>query len=256
MNIRAKFLQGYLRPARKEMTFAALLVLSACGLSGTQPVGYQSQIRVAEQFLHNGQFGQGYRILDGVSVSLAALPEAQIAIGDAYVRTNALLRAEQAYFKAGQLGATKQASLGSGKIALARNEADNAQLHFRSVLTEDPDNIEARNGMGVAFDIGGAHHLAQAEYRKVLDIQPAHLKAINNLGLSMVLSGNADGGATVLTKLTASKLDDRTVRQNLAISLAISGRQTEAMSLTSLDMSEQQAEKLFSAVKSYRQLKN
>lgn len=183
---------------------------------------------------------------------MSRLPEAQIGVAEAYLRANAHLRAEQAYARAEELGAIHEAKLGSAKLALARNDASSAKDMFSAILAEHPGDVEAINGLGVAFDLAGDHYLAQGHYREALALQPGYYKAMNNLGLSLVLGGNAHGGADTLGSLTASKLDDETVRQNLAIAFAMSGRTEDAVKLATVDMSEEEAKRLFDAVRFYR----
>src|SRR5512140_1636014 len=81
---------------------------------------------------------------------------------------------------------------------LARHQAEPALAIFTSVLTTDPENIPALNGLGVALDMLGRHDEAQDAYRQVLAIAPADMIAGNNLGLSLTLAGRYADAMTVL----------------------------------------------------------
>lgn len=225
--------------------------LSGCSLSGAQPVGFQDQIKVGEQFIQAGQYESGYAILDGISENQNTLPHAQIAVGDTYLRANALLRAESAYAKAAKLGEQHLSEIGLGRVALKRNRADIAQRHLRNALAQDDQSVAAWNGLGVAYDLERNHSEAQRSYRRAIAIQPDAYEAINNLGLSLILGGNSASAVETLTTLSASRLDNDTTRMNLSIALHIAGFSDQAAQLAESKISASDAQQIFTAVISY-----
>lgn len=236
----------------RRTTLAMLtFVTASCDLSGSQAVGFQDQIEVGEQFLQAGQYESAYSILDGVSSNLSTQSQAQIAVGDSYLRADALLRAESAYMKAAELGDNLHAEIGMGKVALKRNNAETARFHFQNALERDDKNIVAWNGLGVAYDLERNHTQAQNSYRQAISLKPDHYEAINNLGLSLILSGNSALGMETLTTLTESRLDSATTRLNLAIALHIAGLQEQAERLATSEIAADDAQKIFAAVTSY-----
>lgn len=229
----------------------AVLFLSACGQSGQESVNLIDQIKVSEQFLEAGQPERAFGMLEGIAQSNENSSATQIQIGNAYMRSGALLRANEAFAKAAHNGAVDEANIGFGSVALKRNDPDTAHAYFTSVLERDSRNVDALNGLGVAYDLQGNHALAQEMYRTALGIRSDAFKALNNLGLSMMLSGNSAGAVSVLSELTESRLDSRTSRLNLAVALSRIGRDADAMRLATSDITTEDATALFEAVDSY-----
>lgn len=229
-----------------------LAITAGCSLSGTQPVGFAARVDVAERMLLSGQHDGAYMLLDDVAAAHSGTPEAELAIGDAYLRAGAFLRAETAYHAAIRSGAGDHGEVGLGRVALARNATDRAMAHFNAVLERDAGNLAARNGLGVAFDLKGMHPQARAQYITVLEADPVHLAALNNLAMSNTLSASSEMAVASLRDLAESNLSDATVRQNLAIALYVAGRRSDAAQLAAADMEASLAEALFSSVVRYR----
>lgn len=232
------------------------LPLAACGLGGNQPISFQDQVAVGEHFVEVGEYDRAYRLLDGISEEQGNSVPVQIEVAEAYLRANALLRAQQAFGKVERLGDDEAANIGYGKIALRRNDPVKAQEFFAKVLAKNKEDPELFNVVGVAYDMQGIHHLAQKSYRLALHLDADHQEAWNNLGLSTLLSGNALGAVEMLSDLTESRLDDQTTRVNLGLALATAGHKKSAHQLLEHEMSNDDAEALFVAVRNYRSRTN
>lgn len=237
---------------RTALAMSTVIMLSACELSGSQDVGFQSRVDVATRMLQSGQHASGYQILDQVATDHAGSPEAYLAIGNAYLEVGAFAKADNAFATAARYGAQEKATIGLGRAALARNAPDEAIQHFSSVLKKEPRNLTAINGIGVALDLKGQHTAARIEYNKVLAIDPTHVAALNNLALSNTLHGSGEIAVAFLQYLTRSQINDPTLRQNLALALSVTGRQQDAFRLATADISEKQAEAVFQLVANYR----
>ncbi len=235
----------------RSLPVAISVALAGCALSGSQPVGVQEQIAVGEQFISAGEYDSAYAILDGIAETQGTQPDALIAIGDSYLRADALLRAETAYQKAAALGDLHNSEIGMGKVALKRNNAEQAMLHFRNALKRDSTSTIAWNGLGVAYDLAGNHTEAQNSYRKAIELRPDYFEAINNLGLSQTLGGNSARAIETLTALTGSRLDSSTTRVNLAIALEMAGHHQQAVELAQTEMPQDDSERIFALVRSY-----
>lgn len=239
-------------PGKKALLLGLVAVVGGCSLSGSQPVGFAARVDVAERMMLSGQHAGAYRLLDEVTDAHSGTPEAELAVGDAYLEAGAFLRAETAYRAAIASGAGDDGEVGLGRVALARNAADRAIGHFNAVLDRDADNLEARNGLGVAFDLKGLHPQARAQYTAVLQSDPVHLAALNNMALSNTLSGSGETAVSSLRDLAESNLSDATVRQNLAIALFVTGRRSDAEQLAAADLDGTTSGTLFDAVVRYR----
>jgi len=251
LGVSAQMTHYAFRPLAIMGTIASL---SACELTGAQPVGYDAQLRLAEQFLNNGQYARAYGVFDGVETAHSGSAEVQLALGRSYLRSFAFLKAERAFSAAVALGAQDEGAIGLGRIALARNDADGALVAFGGVLSRDQENAVALNGVGVAYDLQGKHAEAQNSYRRALAVDPAYSQSRNNLGLSLAVSGEYDSAETVLAELVGSELNNTVARQNLALAFFLQGRERDAVELASLDVGESEATALFRAVRRYRRV--
>ena len=226
--------------------------LGACSGGGAQPVGHQGQLAVAEQMIQNGQYSEGYAILDEVAEREITSPKLRLDVADTYFNVDALLKSEDLYREAVQGGAFAAGTIGLGRVALARNEAAHARTYFTSVLAKEPNNIAALNGLGVSYDLDANHAQAQVHYRQVIALDRTNTDALNNYGLSLILDGSVQNAASILTDLTESNLDNPTSRQNLAIAYYVMGERDAAMRLAQIDASNDSSERLMAAVVSYR----
>lgn len=237
----------------KALTILTLsATLSACALSGNQPIGHAGRLAVAEQFLRSGDYDRAYDLLDTVAEERGQTPKVWLDLGDLYLRNTAFLKAEQAFQRAGTAGDQIGQHIGLGRVSLARNDGEQAATYFNAVLAADPNNAIAINGLGVAADLRGDHSQAQGHYRNAYSIDPDNLDPLNNLGLSLALGGNATSAVSVLTDVARSNRNDPVTRQNLALVYALAGRREEALRLAKLDIGGDQAVALVEAVLNYR----
>ncbi|MFT5968690.1 MAG: Flp pilus assembly protein TadD [Yoonia sp.] len=234
------------------LTVIAAIGLAGCDLSGTQPVGFQARVDVAERMLLSGQYDNAYRLLDEVSADNNGRAEAQLSIGNAYLRNRALFKARNAFNQAIQKGSPVDGQLGLGRVALAQNDSRLAFEKFDLVLVKHPTNKVALNGRGVAFDLQGEHQRAIAEYKKLLAIDPTNLDALNNLALSHAIGGLGHEAVGILQDLTESQLTDVNLRHNLAIAYAVVGRNDAAYKLTASELPKAEAQRIFTSVRRYR----
>lgn len=72
--------------------------------------------------------------------------------------------------------------LATGNIALALE-------NFRKELRENPNSIDARNGLAVAYDRLGRFDLSQRYYEEALAIQPENKMLLSNLDYSLSMQG-------------------------------------------------------------------
>lgn len=238
---------------RKTVLFVvAALFLGGCELSGSQPVGYQARVDVAQRMLVGGQYDSAYRLLDEVSRDHGSQAEALLSVGNAYLQGGALFKARNAYRTAIKMGADRRGHLGLGRVALAQNNTSEAFRNFDLVLADDPKNETALNGRAVAFDLSGDHLRAISAYQTLLAINPTNLNALNNLALSHVLGGSGHEAVAILQDLTRSQLTDLNLRHNLAIAYYLVGRESEAYDLATAEMSKDQAQQIFHAMRQYR----
>ena len=110
-----------------------------------------------------------------------------------------------------------------GRLEVAARQPAQALATFGDGLRRAPDDPELLTGQGVALDGLGRHGDAQASYRQALARDPAGIAARNNLALSLALSGQVAEAVGLLRDLAAdvtargSPAQVATVRGNLAL---------------------------------------
>ena len=130
--------------------------------------------------------------------------------------------------------------------------------HFERALTlkEDPRLF---NGIGVAFDMLDDYKAAQAFYRTGLKSSPKDPSLRNNLALSLLLSGNAAEASTILRDLSRQAGATTRHRLNYALSLVLSGDTRMAEKVVRMDLDAGSAEEqiaMFETIKSLGKTKN
>jgi choline-sulfatase len=97
-----------------------------------------------------------------------------------------------------------------------------------AVVNGHPDDVDARNSLGVVAMRLGLHDRARQAFRKVLELDPTSATAYANLGTDALSSGDMPSAVGYLTR--ALELDPRqyTVLYNLALALDSLGRRDDA----------------------------
>lgn len=67
-----------------------------------------------------------------------------------------------------------------------------AVKRFQMAMAEDPESVEAANGLAAAYDKVGRYDLSERFYRRALAMDPDSVQTLNNLGYSMLLQGRND----------------------------------------------------------------
>jgi Flp pilus assembly protein TadD len=113
--------------------------------------------------------------------------------------------------------------------------------HFERALAikEDPRLF---NGIAVAFDMLDDYKAAQAFYRVGLKSSPNNPSLRNNLALSLLLSGNALEAAKLLRELAGRPQATTRHRLNFALSLVLTGNTRMAESVVRMDLNTNAAD--------------
>ena len=164
----------------------------------------QALARIAEAAIQAG---------DGQAASAFFGRAAKLAPADAPLQ----IRYAQALAGAGQpeeaLKALRQAqsrtpddaavSLALGRRLVSMRQADVAAGVFRRGLVAHPRNTALLVALGVALDLRRDQQAAQAAYRSALSVDPTLIAARNNMALSLALSGRTAEAIRQLTDLRA-----------------------------------------------------
>ena len=158
-------------------------------------------------------------------------------LGEALLRVGEFDDAVEVFGKAARGGGTPGAHIGMAKALIALDQPRAAITHLEAALkiSESP---RVYNIMGVAYDLIGDHGAAQAYYRTGLDISAGNLNLQNNLGLSLSVSGRHDEAISVLRRSAASPRAQARNRLNLALAYGMAGQMEAAAETARRDLDE------------------
>ena len=114
---------------------------------------------------------------------------------------------------------------GSGPAGAGKRQRRGGRGRFHKTADRRPDDRTALNNLGVALDLQGKHPAAQAVYAKLLNLNPSDRQASVNMALSLSLSGQASRSVAMLRGARARPDATPGLRHDLAVALALSGRQ-------------------------------
>ena len=89
----------------------------------------------------------------------------------------------------------------------------------------------------MALDMLNRHDEAQASYRAVIASAPQNLAARNNLALSLAFSGKFEEATYIMTSIAKSTTSTPRTRQNLALIYGLMGEKKRAEELSLVDLS-------------------
>jgi Flp pilus assembly protein TadD len=145
-----------------------------------------------------------------------------------------------------------EADIGLGQVELARHKPELAVADFDAALKKGGDPARVLNDKGIALDYAGRHREAQTCYRQGLSAAPDDHELRNNLGLSLALTGDYKRSIEILTELVQEPDATPRNRQNLALALGLEGDQDDARMVAKRDLDDGAVEnnmKFYAAVK-------
>jgi Flp pilus assembly protein TadD len=126
-----------------------------------------------------------------------------------------------------------------GKSLVASGRALVAIEVLVEMLEEIPDDWELLSALGIAYDLNDDSANAERSYHAALDVTPRNASVINNLALSMALSGRIDEGISLLEETMMSSLSTPHIRQNLALMYAMKGDMNSAQKMAEQDLPQE-----------------
>lgn len=212
----------------------------AAANSTGEPPGSPSStlLRVARATRDNGDLASAVTIYKRVHELSPMRADILVEMGQALSALGAHNEAANVFREALKLQVDNVDALrGLGNNLLAMNQPQLALEQFVAALAiqEDP---RVYNGMGVVHDMIGSHDTAQDNYRSGLNISPNDVNLRNNLALSLALTGKFDEATQILGKLIREPGTLPRHRQNLALIYGLAGRPSEAAGVARLDFDE------------------
>ncbi|MDR3512593.1 MAG: tetratricopeptide repeat protein [Caulobacteraceae bacterium] len=128
------------------------------------------------------------------------------------------------------------ALLGLQRCYVRLSEPQKALEYAQRATTLAPHDERAQVDLGVALDAAGRHGEAQASYRLALAVEPRSVAARNDLALSLAITGQYQEAIELLTPMAKSANATPRVRQNLALIYGLKGDRDQAMALSRADL--------------------
>ncbi|MFL5253997.1 MAG: tetratricopeptide repeat protein [Rhodopila sp.] len=213
------------------------IALAACSVSPPVPgLSMAAQHSLAEAMTEEGNDNAALHLLRASAQRTPDDALAQERYGLAAERARLYSEALAALDRAVQVGGPIPARLvEQGRIALEAGDMPAAVQAYTRALEREPANISALNGLGVAEDLQRRHAEAQAHYREALRLAPNDWGIRNNLALSLLMSGRAGQACEVLADAATDPAAPRQARHNLGLALVAAGKREDAIRVLRID---------------------
>ena len=242
-----------MRFSRWQSLLCCLCLLAALvGCSNPKPENQRPGEAAAEEALRNGSPALAAQIAKGMLAHDPNDVTALLMQGDAEAQLDQQTEAAASFQHAlRQSPNSVRGKLGLGRLRLATDSAEAATL-FEDATRQEPRNVAAWNNLGVALDLLGQHRAAQDAYRQVRTIAPGNMPAQVNLALSLAMSGNSTEALTLIAPLAAEPSASPKVRHDYAAVLAMAGRETDAEQILRRDLSPREVRQVLDAIRDRR----
>jgi Flp pilus assembly protein TadD len=178
---------------------------------------------VAKAALDSGAPELALRVAD---LELAKKPNdasALVARGDALYALGRRDQAQMAYRAAIKIDPEASAAqVGLGRT-LAQSDPRAAETAFLAALSREPDDVIALNNLGVVRDLQGRHADAQAAYSHAISVAPTSADVQINLGMSLALSGRTTEASRLLRGMASDPGVTQVWRKELVKALTLAG---------------------------------
>jgi len=163
---------------------------------------------------------------------------ATLGMADALYLTGEIVAADGSYARAAELDPKAiDPILARARIATRQRRLDEAwSLYSRADAVAGGSDPRPPAGQGVINDLRGKPEAAQDCYRRALAIRPDDLSARNNLGLSLALSGRPRQAIDVLLAIVQNPASPPQARHNLALAYGLLGNAVAAENVLSTDL--------------------
>jgi Flp pilus assembly protein TadD len=201
--------------------------------------GAEQFMRAASAARQGGNFAAALALYRRAHDADPETAEPLIAIGDTAMAIGSFREATEAYRKALALAPGNGAARrGYGKMLIALERPALALEQFRAALMLNNMDVEAYNGIGVAYDLLGEHEAAQNSYLDGIERAPDNLPIRNNYGLSLALAGRYQEAIRILTEIANDPVATPRNRLNLALVHGLAGRIDMATEIQRRDLTD------------------
>jgi Flp pilus assembly protein TadD len=218
-----------------------------------------NSLRLARAAREAGDLPSAIQIYRNVTASPSPDPQVVVELGDSLAEAGLYDDAIEAYERvdrtSGHLGgwlgrigahlglgepsaARVGALLGLIRAHLALGEAATALQFAEQARTLAPQDVRVLVDRGAVLDALKRYAEAQEAYRGALQIAPHSVTARNNLALSLALTGQYDQAIAIMEPLARSSAATPRIRENFALILGLSGDNKRAAAMSRVDLDE------------------
>lgn len=238
---------------RISLILALSLALTGCDLPGSDQDPQLTQIsndqldpalRLARASRSSGDFTSAINLYRGITADETADPAVVVEMGDTMLDAGAIDDAIGVYNQIPDTSPVKaNALLGLERAYFTLNDANKAMAYADKAAALAPADEKVLIGRGIALDIMNRHDEAQTSYRTVLTKKPHNLAARNDLALSLALSGQYKEACDIMMSIAKSTTSTPRTRQNLALIYGLMGDKKHAQELSLVDLSPEETNK-------------
>ena len=199
-----------------------------------------SLTRIGDTALRSGEIETAVGLFEQATLTDGRNVTAALGLGDALLAAGRDLDASRAFERALAIQPNlPAATYGYARSMIAIQRPEVAVEHLSRLVTQNPSSIEALNALGVAQDLLGDHAAATATYRQALGVVPASPSVRNNLALSLALQEKFVDAVDLLRPLAQGPEATRRARQNLALVYGLQGDMSAAERISRVDLGGQ-----------------
>jgi len=241
------------RVRARALPLALAVALAGCGgvpkgpvLPGEPPPAAISEdaqaravslTRIADTALRSGDSDSAVGLFQEATLTDGRNLPAALGLGNALLVVGHGLEATKAFERALAIQpASPEARYGYARAMLSINRPEVAADNLRAMVATSPNDIPALNALGVAQDLLGDHQAAVTTYRQALAIVPGAESVRNNLALSLALQENYAEALDLLRRLAEGPGSTRRSRQNLALVYGLQGDMAAAERISRIDL--------------------
>lgn len=220
---------------------SSLLSLVGCGglpkteeqnVADDQRSKYAQALRMADNVGRNGDPAAALAFYERAAALQPNELEPQVGLAQSAAIAGNFAVSAQAYRRALAIAPNRAEFLyGHGRALLMLGETPQAVEQFSRYIRTEPGDPRGYIGLGIAHDIVGDHAAGQTAYLDGLQAAPDNMALRNNLALSLAMSGESEDAVGILRELAQEPGIAPRVRQTLALVYAISGRMDAAADL-------------------------
>lgn len=227
------------------------LLIAGCsadfGDSSSRGDSYDSSVEQADQARKVGNFDSAIPLYGRALQMKPDGIEAKLGLGQSFLSVGAPDEAAALFRDVlAQRNSNAVARRGLASALISMGQPDLAERQLEAALQADSRDYRSLNALGVVLDMQGRHADAQAKYRQGIEVAPDFLPLRNNFALSLAISGNPQEAIAQLVPIANSRAADGRVRQNLAFSYAMAGDLENALQVSRKDLDEASAQRQLS----------